>query len=343
MKTILTLIFAALFSVLAPAQKTYKNIIFEGGGIRGIAYGGVLHELDSLNMLHDLERVGGTSVGAIQAALLAVGYSPDELIEVIAGTKMNKFSDGRGFFIGGTKRTMKYYGWYRGDRLSDWIGELIAVKTGNADMTFGELHALVGTKPDHRDLYVTATNLSLQRVEVLSHENFPNMKIRDGVRISMSIPIYFQAVFLNTEGEIVKKPKDTRNLWVMVDGGIVANYPIHIFDQAQYVSGGTLGDTTQVVNWETLGVRLERDEQIPYDEQNQGLAPFPIEGFVDYIGAFYNLVLEMLNRRELTDDDWSRTVMVSCAGIGPKIKKMSQEQKQLLIDSGRAGTRNFLN
>lgn len=344
-KILLTLIAICCwqFTQAQQNQPVYENLVFEGGGIRGIAYGGVLFEMDSLEMLDDLKRVGGTSVGAIQATLLAVGYTPQEMIDVIASAKFQKFSDGRGMFFGGTRRTLRYYGWYRGDRFEQWIGDLIEAKTGNADLTFAELHAQHQKSPNkHLDLYITATNLTLQRMEGLSHENFPNMPIKDAVRISMSVPLYFRAVFLNEEGTIVRKPKkNDTNLWVMVDGGIIANYPIHIFDEQQYLPNATPGDTAFVVNPHTLGIRLEREDQIEYDEQRQGLAPYPINGFTDYIGAFYNLVIEHLNRHTLTEDDWKRTVMVGTAGIGPKIKKLSLAQKQLLIDSGRQGVQHY--
>ncbi|WP_226163281.1 patatin-like phospholipase family protein [Hymenobacter terricola] len=54
-----------------PAASRYRNLVMEGGGIRGIAYGGALLELEQQGILRGLERVGGTSAGAIQAALLA--------------------------------------------------------------------------------------------------------------------------------------------------------------------------------------------------------------------------------------------------------------------------------
>ena len=60
--------------------------MLEGGGIRGIAYGGALQELEARGVLARLERVGGTSAGAIQAVLLAVGYSAQEIIDVLNAT-----------------------------------------------------------------------------------------------------------------------------------------------------------------------------------------------------------------------------------------------------------------
>lgn len=62
--------FSSRAQVPAPPAP-YRNLVLEGGGIRGIAYGGALLELEQRDVLAGLRRVGGTSAGAIQAALLA--------------------------------------------------------------------------------------------------------------------------------------------------------------------------------------------------------------------------------------------------------------------------------
>lgn len=41
----------------------YKNLVFKGGGIRGIAYVGVIEVLDENDILQQIERVAGTSAG----------------------------------------------------------------------------------------------------------------------------------------------------------------------------------------------------------------------------------------------------------------------------------------
>ena len=55
---------------------TYKNLVLEGGGIRGIAYGGALNELQARNILPGINRVAGTSAGAIQAAFWPLATRP---------------------------------------------------------------------------------------------------------------------------------------------------------------------------------------------------------------------------------------------------------------------------
>ncbi|WP_439883407.1 patatin-like phospholipase family protein [Pontibacter sp. MBLB2868] len=344
----LLLFFCLCISTGTIAQQVkYRNLVLEGGGIWGVAYGGALKELDSLQVLPHIQRVAGTSAGAIQAALLSVGYTPAELTEITFNTPIEQFNDGRFIFFGGTNRLFKQYGWYRGDKLTDWIGRLIQAKTGDSDITFAELHQLAG-KGNYRDLYVTGTNLTDQCVMVFSHETSPQMQVKHAVRISMSIPLYYRAVLLDQEGNVVTKPRKGQQLDVLVDGGILANYPINLFDDIKYVAGAAVvaadfNAQGLFYNPETLGLRLDRDEQIQYDREQAGLAPFPITRFSDYMGAFYTLVEESLNRQQLTPQDWSRTISISTKGLGQRVRKLNETEKSILLNSGKAGVQAFMN
>lgn len=53
----------------------FRNLVFEGGGVKGIAYVCALQVLDAKGILHDIRRVGGTSAGAINAVLLGLNFS----------------------------------------------------------------------------------------------------------------------------------------------------------------------------------------------------------------------------------------------------------------------------
>src|SRR4051812_2199206 len=107
-----------------------RNLVFEGGGTRGIAYSGALMELQARHALDSVERVAGTSAGAIAATLFALGYSAEEISDLISELKVKSFADGKWIFIGGTRRLLKNFGWYRGEKFNKWIGLLIKKKTG---------------------------------------------------------------------------------------------------------------------------------------------------------------------------------------------------------------------
>ena len=313
------------FYCTAQHNTVVKNLVFEGAGIRGIAYCGALGELEKQGLLRQVEKVGGTSAGAIMALTVALGYSSDEINRIIATTDFRQFNDGRYFFAGGINRTNRYFGWYRGKKFEGWLEKIIADKTGDAGITFEELH-----QRGYKDLCVTGTNLNKQQLVFYSKETYPRMKVKDAVRISMSIPLYFEAVFIDTAGRVMPHPKNKEGLDVMVDGGFTGNFPLHMFDGAGGINGGT------------LGFRIDSDEQIRNDKGDNKLAPMPVNNFRQYTSAFYNLVIESMNRQQLSGDDWKRTVSISDGKIGPRIRKLSAAEKNRLIENGRQATRLFL-
>src|SRR5688572_6713037 len=89
-----------MFSLTVKGQPV-KNLVFEGAGIRGVAYVGAINELQNRNLLSQIEKVGGTSAGAIAALTVALGYNAHEIENIIYKTKIQKFNDGKFFFVGG--------------------------------------------------------------------------------------------------------------------------------------------------------------------------------------------------------------------------------------------------
>lgn len=307
----------------------YRNIVFEGGGVRGIAYTGALAVLYQQHKLDSLERVGGTSVGAITALLVALNYTPDEMRTVLDDLKIQQFNDGQWFFIGGFSRMARRYGWYRGQRFERWLEGLISPKTGNSYLTFAELHQRRSQR--FHDLYVTGTNLTTQRAVVFSHEQTPDMPLKTAVRISMSIRLYFGAVFLDQNNQVVARPRRGQAYQILVDGGITANYPLDLFD------------TPGHPNPETLGLKLERPAQLAQlQTTGNGVATYPIHSLPDYVSAFYNYVIENLNQRGPLADEQRRTIYISMEGIKPRVRRMNVADRTTLIESGKRAATQFL-
>lgn len=326
MRNLLIILFFTLsFSFPLLCQDTIKNIVFEGAGMKGLAYAGALEELENRNKLNYLEKVGGTSAGAIIALSLSLGYSPQEIQNIIYETDFNKFN--RGYF-GGIKRTITRFGFYKTKKVDDWLGSLVKEKTGDRNTTFKDLN-----ENGYLNLYSVATLLDQQKQIVYSVETHPKMKIKDAVRASMSIPMYFEAMFIDNQGKPHKTPKECDSCHTVIDGGMVANFPIHIFD--------TIIDGKRIANKNTLGIRIDDDEQISYDKKRKGLAPKRIKNFKNFTLAFYDLLLETANRSYLTEDDWKRTISVSSGTIGPKIKKLNLTEKNLLINNGVIGVKEY--
>jgi NTE family protein len=315
-----------MLAVSTGSRAQYRNLVFEGGGIRGISYAGALQVLEQEHLLDSIAQAGGTSVGAIVAVLYGVGYTPQELNTLLAELKMQQFNDGRWAFLGGQRRFRLQYGWYRGDALEDWIGTAIEHKTGSSHTTFAQLHSMCG---QHRlkDVYVTATNLSRQKLAVFSWKSHPQMELKTAVRTSVSIPLYFRAVLLDSLGnrQSYQHPEGAE---VYVDGGLLANYPLTMFD-----TGG-------IANPYTLGLKLERPEQL--DNSGSEIAPYNISSLSSYVAALYNITIENLNRDSSYASERGRTVYISTGSIGPRVRRMNHHTRTLLYQYGEDGAQQFL-
>jgi NTE family protein len=275
--------------------------------------------------MNNIEKVGGTSSGAIVAMMLSLGYTGKDMQDLIEKTKFKKLNDGGLFIIGGISRIKKYFGWYKGKKAEKWLGKIIEERTGNADITFEEFY-----QKGFKDLYVTGTSLTQQKAVIFSKETFPKMKVRDAVRISISIPLYFEPVFVDSAGNIIHHPKRKQGLDVFVDGGIVENFPIHIFDKP-------------TPDLHTIGFRMDHDSQIESDRLNRALAEREVRTLNEYFKAFYSIVIENLNRQHLTDIDWQRTISISDGNVQPQVRKLLKKEIHILMENGRKAVKARFN
>jgi len=290
---------------------SFRNLVFEGGGVKGIAYVGVLRELQQRGILKNIVRVGGTSAGAINAVLMALGYTLEETHEVLSTLDFRRFMDRSSVCWKNAWRLVSKFGWYKGDFFGSWIGDLIFEKTGQKNPTFKELRA-----DNRRDLYLIGTNLSTRFAEVFSAEHTPEMHVMDAVRRSMSIPIYFAAV------------RDRRGD-VFVDGGVFDNYPIKLFDRVKYVDkevelskqvrepeyyqeiNNKLTDPTNryVYNKQTLGFRLDSGREIAMFWEGKEPEHHRIKNVGGYACALAKAIMNVQTNQHLHGDDWHQEVL----------------------------------
>ena len=318
----------------------FKNLVFEGGGVKGIAYVGAMQELENRQILQSIERIGGTSAGAINAVLFGLRYSSSEIKSILMNQDFSIFLDDSWGFVRNTYRLITKFGWYEGDFFRNWIGSVIKEKTGNTEATFSDLRRL-----GFRDMYFVGTNLSTSLYEVFSFEHTPLMSIADAVRISMSIPLFFAA------------PKNVRGD-IYSDGGILDNYPIKLFDRAKYVGDNftipdyyrrhnlgliTAGsnENPYVFNQETLGFRLASKTQIEAFRDQREPIHHTIDNFFGYITSLVSTVLNQQECVHLHSDDWQRSIYIDSLGVGVTDFHIDASHKEALIESGRSYTQAY--
>jgi len=338
MKTLLLLLMP-FFAVCQNNQ--YKNLALEGGGIRGLAYPGALKVLEKKGIINNIENVAGTSAGAITALMISLDYSAHEIDSILYTLKFKQFNDGKDIF-GKIWRVKNEYGVFKGAKFEKWVGELIRNKTGNPNLTFMQLHQLHSNDNRFKELYCTGTNITKQQLQIFSWRHTPHMQIKAAVHISGCIPVYFKPVAINSNWQEVsiKKTKDPYDIYV--DGGMLCNYPVNMFDTC--ISGNNPLTCDDVkFNSKTLGLKLERTEQINNFNNNiTAVAPYKINSINEYTAALLNLMMETLNRKtESIKNEQGRTIYISHGKISGKLKKVSAATRKQLYDNGVAATEKF--
>lgn len=337
------LLLTILFPLFSFAQQTTcTNLVFEGGGIRELAYAGALKALDEKGILKNIERTGGTSAGAIAALMVSLNYSPKEIDSIMRNLDLEDFNDGKGGLIGKYTRLKKDYGIYHAKSLSKWLEEIITAKTGNANTTFAQLHELHLNNKLFRDFYCTGTNVSKQTVEIFSVESTPGMYLKTAVRISGSIPLYFNPVYMDSAGREVEKPVEGKEYQLYIDGGLIANYPISIFDTCENGSNPLWCDKLKF-NKATIGLKLERPEQIDsFHHASNNIPPYTITSLNEYLIAFTNLLMETLNRKSPgMENEKGRIIYISYGEISGRIRKTSEKEKDILFSNGEKAVMDF--
>jgi len=84
------IILLSCFVPYASAQKT--GLVLSGGGAKGAAHIGVIKALEENNI--PIDYITGTSIGAIIGGLYAVGYSPDEMLELVLSDEFKYWQSG---------------------------------------------------------------------------------------------------------------------------------------------------------------------------------------------------------------------------------------------------------
>ena len=313
----------------------YRNLVFKGGGVRGIAYMGALKVLDELDVLINIERVAGTSSGAIAATLVSFRQSAANTIDLFDTLDLQKVPqkaiNGNGRNINLLKKTENYtrlfenYGWYSSEYFHKWLRSIIAGQCrGNPRATFKDFQRM-----GFRDLHVVVSNISRHRAEIFSVENSPNVSVADAVRMSMSIPLFFEA--LQFDGKKFGKGD------YYVDGGLFNNYPIHIFDQPQYVRSSRV--FRNGVNWETLGLFL-----YPSKLRNENPVEEP-KNLWEFLDLTVRSMYDSHQVSTLAENvvDMQRTIEIDDCGISATQFDLSPESKeyQQLFNIGRLSTETF--
>jgi predicted acylesterase/phospholipase RssA len=316
------------------------DLVLQGGGMKGLGLIGAVEKL--MRAGYSFQRVAGSSAGSITAALLAAGIGVDKLTDTMNHLDYARVPD-RGPpglpVISEGMSLLRNAGAYQGDYLRNFIYEELQ-QLGVT--TFGDLR-LVDTDGDRNlppsqqySLIVTATDITGGRLLRLPWD-YPLLNldpdeqvVADAVRASASIPLFFKPV-------IIRDGKSGEES-TLVDGGVLSNFPIEIFDRTDGVTP----------RWPTFGVKILPELPMGSSQLLPKIA-LPALRLSQLMPPFR--LLEQVVTTAIVGNDQTHldqpcvlrtTMQVDTSEIGIVEFDASKEQRDKVVANGHAAAERFL-
>ncbi len=306
------------------SQREYENLVLEGGGVRGFAYCGAIHELQQEGLLSKFKRFAGTSIGAIFAALLAAEFTVSELMEIKDYLSFQSLTPG--CCIPNIFNIWNYYGLHDMGSLEKQLKNILA-KRVDPDITLKGLF-----EKTKKDLVIVSCCLNREEPVYFHHAVFPNVKLLDAMIASISVPFVFQPKEFSYFG--------TKDYYV--DGGVVDNYPIWVFNDLNALYQNKLyGVDKESVDPHTLGLKLlgknEENTTRVYTDRK------PIGNVIKFGAQLVNTLMLQVERSNISPSYIKQTVVIPIGSVYFLDFHLSEEQKNTLIKSGEESIKKYFN
>lgn len=214
-------------------------------------------------------------------------------------------------------------GLHRGDAFLAWMRTCLEARgAGWGDFTFAQLFAATRV-----DLSVVTTDTTARRMLVLNHRTAPDVPVAWGVRMSMSIPFYWDEVVWRAEwGAYMGRRVDGH---VFVDGGVVSNFPLQILadpDDDEVIAW--MGRVPAEARHAVLGLYLDADLPVPGQP-----VPAPEKHVSCRISALLDTLMSARDNA-VFDTHADRIVRLPVAGYGTTEFDMPDPRMDALYDAG---------
>ncbi|MCO6452339.1 MAG: patatin-like phospholipase family protein [Caldilineales bacterium] len=266
-------------SFSGPKSKT--ALVLAGGGLTGTVYEiGALRAIDELlvnSTVGDFDIIVGTSAGALVGSMLAKGFTPGEMMQLLDGSHPNLgriqpddiFSLNtreffrRGFQLPNTfKNALMHYLRHQSDmNLFDVFWSLIEVMPSglydnrSLEKFVTENLELRGVSNSFRDvqckLYIIATDLDSGERIVLGHEPWQDVPISRAVAASSAVPLLYRPVRIGNTDLVDGGLRGTASLDLAIEAGaklIVCINPLVPIDNTAHENVPLLGPDGEYVS-----------------------------------------------------------------------------------------------
>ncbi len=341
------------------------DVVFEGGGAKGSAFAGALTALQATG--HTTRRLIGTSAGAITATLLAVGFTPQEMLDAV-NEKLNGKPRFSSFMdhpasadfsqaqrdASDTMRVLENMRvpMFAGHTALNLLMETPLYPTLFSVVECGGVYAGIAFlnwlieklaakgiaatdtlatvfAKTQVDLSVVASDTTDMEMLIVNHRTAPGVPMAWAVRMSMSIPMVWREVVWDASWGSYMGRSKTGN--VIVDGGVLSNFPIRLIDESvPDIMGDT--DPNGALN---LGLLL--DETLPVPGIAPAKPPVPVQE-MRVVQRLTRLMDTMMGARDTEEmrQHASEICRLPVKGYGTTEFDMPDAKLQALIEAGRS-------
>ena len=230
-------------------------------------------------------------------------------------------------------------GWYSADAFVTWFkgkmdsGSNQFGQRAYSEMTFAEFNKATGCH-----LTLIAADISGNQILVLNHITAPDCPVVWAVRMSMSIPLLWQEVVWKREWGSYQGHDITGH--IVVDGGLLSNFPIELFLSQQSAVSRIMGDQEGDL---VIGCLIDEKRPIPdvpakTEGESSGITTFPVLSrlmmMVDTVTVAHDkMVIEGVEHL---------VVRLPAMGYGTTEFDMDVERREALIKAGKDAMTRFL-
>jgi predicted acylesterase/phospholipase RssA len=203
----------------------FNELIIGSGGLNGLSYVGSLDIINIYYPLKNFTYLTGCSAGALICALINIHYTTSEIKNIILNIDFTNFFDIKLMNI------INLGGFVETTLMRNLIKSIFLTKKIDQNITFNELYILT-----NKILTINSVNQTLNRVEYFNYINSPNMKVIDGLMMSINIPLICTPILYNQhkyyDGAILDPypyhyHKNTNKLGIMIYSRNIQNFMIN--------------------------------------------------------------------------------------------------------------------
>lgn len=184
----------------------YTKLVLAGGGIKGLAYLGMLEYFEKNNINDNIIEYVGCSIGAFSALLILLDYKSTSLKKIFNEYSIEKIKDFK------LSSFLTNYGLDSGIKLNNFIKIFIKNKNLDENITMNELYEKTNKK-----LITVVTNVNTKKTVFISKDTFPDIPVYLALKMSMNLPFIFEPVLYDGN--------------MYVDGVLSCNFPTRYYSE----------------------------------------------------------------------------------------------------------------